>query len=159
ANASFQFEVDSINDHAVRPSAGNAQEVALFLRLFQRSGETQRDVFQLPVDELFGSAGNVPGKIKLLGENICGPSGEKGERDAMTVLRGSEAVDDFVERSVAAAGDHELTAFVGGLLSERGGVVRATRFDQVGFDAAGSENASCLVEHLTTAGATVASIG
>ena len=64
----------------------------------------------------------------------------------MTVLLASEAVDDFVERTIAAAGDDELAALVAGTKSDFGGVARTGCFGEVGFDAAGSEDAASFVE-------------
>ena len=64
----------------------------------------------------------------------------------MTVLLAREAVHYFVEGAVAAAGDDELAALVAGTKSDFGGVARTGCFGEVGFDAAGSEDAASFVE-------------
>ena len=76
----------------------------------------------------------------------------------MAVLLGGQPVDDFVERAIATASDHQLTAFNGRLLRHLRGVARSTRFDELGFDSAAGEDATSLVKHLTTASAAVAGV-
>jgi len=76
----------------------------------------------------------------------------------MTVLLASEAVDDFVESAIAAAGDDELAALVAGTKSDFGGVTRTGCFGEVGFDAAGSEDAASFVELFAAVGASATSV-
>ena len=76
----------------------------------------------------------------------------------MAVLLACEAVDDFVESAVAAAGDDELATLVAGTKSNFGGVARAGCFGEVGFDAAGSEDAASFVELFAAVGASTTSV-
>src|SRR6267142_2391482 len=69
-----------------------------------------------------------------------------------------KAVYDFVERAVAAAGDDELAAFVGGALRDFGGMPRAGGFREIGFDAAAGKYPSRFVEQAPSAAAAVASV-
>ena len=76
----------------------------------------------------------------------------------MAVLRASEAIDDLVQRSVAAARDHKLAAFVRGALRDFGGVARAARFDEFGLDPARRKNLPRLIEQRPSRLATVSGI-
>jgi hypothetical protein len=58
----------------------------------------------------------------------------------------SESIHNFVERAVAATGNHELAAIANGLLRNLGGVSGAGGFGEIGFDAIGGENATRLVK-------------
>lgn len=77
----------------------------------------------------------------------------------MPVLLTRETVDDFVQRAVAAAGDHELAAFFAGVTRNFCGVAGAARFGELGFDSALREQPACFVEFLAAAGTTSASVG
>src|ERR1700756_1320854 len=114
--------------------------------MFEGSGQAESDFFHSAANELFSGAGNVPGQIQFLGENICGSTGEKGERHAMAVLVGGEAVDDFIECAAAAASDDQAAAFGGGVPGDFRGVPGASGFCEFGIDTAGSENVACGVE-------------
>src|SRR5260221_1102249 len=76
----------------------------------------------------------------------------------MTVVLATEAVDLFVERTIAAAGDDELATLVAGTKSNFGGVARAGCFGEVGFDAAGSEDAASFVELFAAVSASTTSV-
>jgi len=69
----------------------------------------------------------------------------------MAILLGSQAVDDFVERAVAATGDDELAAVARGLLRDFRSVARAGSFGEFGFDAVGGKDAAGLVEQASPA--------
>src|SRR4029077_4299264 len=103
--------------------------------------------------------GNVPGQVEFFGENVCGSTGEKGEGDAMAVLVGGEAVDDFIERAVATASDDQAAAFVGGALGDLSGVARAGGFSEIGVDPAGGKNMASRIERATAAFAAATSVG
>ena len=77
----------------------------------------------------------------------------------MTVLMSGEAVDDFVERAIAAAGDDQAAAFGGGALGDFGSVARASGFGEFGFDAAQGENIAGSVERATAAFAPSTGVG
>ena len=159
ANAGFEAEVNGINNHAVGAGAADAEKISFLFGLFERSGEAESDFLDGAANEFFGGAGNVPGEIEFLGENVGGAAGEKRERDAMAVLMSGEAVDDFVERAVAAAGDDELAAFIGGLRSNFRGVAGAGGFGEIGLDAAGGKNMTSGVERAASSVAAVAGVG
>src|SRR5476649_593119 len=76
----------------------------------------------------------------------------------MAVLRGDQAVHNFVERAVSAACDHELTTVGGGALCDLGGVAGAARLDEFRFDAAGRKNSAHLIEQRTPPFAAVAGV-
>ena len=76
----------------------------------------------------------------------------------MTVLRTSEAVDDFIDGAIAATRDDELTAVGGGTLCDFSGFARAGGFLQIGPDAAGFEDAAGFVELSTARIASAAGI-
>src|SRR5579859_2608295 len=77
----------------------------------------------------------------------------------MAVLAAGEAVDNFVERAIAAAGDDEAAFFGGGAGGDFGGVAGAGGFGEVGVNAARGENVARLVEQAATAVAAAASVG
>ena len=77
----------------------------------------------------------------------------------MAVLVGGKAVDDFVERAVAAAGDDEAAAFVGGALGDFRGVARAGGFGEIGVDPASGKNMASRIERATAALAAATSVG
>ena len=159
ADARFQAEVDGVDDPAVGAGAGDAEKIFFLFGLLERSGEAERDFFYGAVNELFGGARNVPGKIEFLGEDVGGAAGKKRERDAVAVLMGGEAVDDFVERAVTAAGDDEAALFGGGARGDFGGVTWAGGFGEVGVNAARGEDVARFVELAATAVAAAAGVG
>ena len=77
----------------------------------------------------------------------------------MAILLASEAVDDFIERAVAAAGDDELAAFFSSAHGDISGVARARCFGEVGFNPAGCEDTACFIEFLATRTAAAAGVG
>src|SRR5271165_365817 len=95
ADAGFEAEVNGIDDHAVGAGARDGEEVTLALRLFERSGEAKSDFADFSVDEALGGAGDVPGKIKLLGEDVGSAARKECEWDTMSIGKISEAIDDF----------------------------------------------------------------
>ena len=103
------------------------------------------------MNESFCGFRNVPGEIEFLGENVGGAAGEERERDAVAVLMAGEAVDDFVERAVATAGDDKAAIFGGGAGGDFGGVARAGGFGEVGVNAARGEGVARFVEQAATA--------
>ena len=159
ADAGFQIEVQRIDDHAVRSCAADAEKIFFLMGILERSRQAEGDFFDGAANELFGGAGNVPGEIEFLGENVGSAAGEKSERDAVAVLIGGETVDDFIERAIAAAGDNEAAAFGGGALGDFGGVAWAGGFGKFGIDAAGSENVARSVERAEAALASAAGVG
>jgi len=148
AHFGFELEVYGVSDAAVGAGASDAEEIACFLWLARRSGETKSDFADGATDKTFGSLRDVPGKRQFLGENVCGATGEKGERHAMAVLLASQAVDHFIESTVAAASDDELATLVASTKSNFGGITRAGGFGEVGFNAAGGEDAARFVQFL-----------
>src|SRR5580693_4996234 len=127
--------------------------------MFEGSGQAEGDFFHGAANEFFGGAGNVPGQVQFLGENVGGASGQKRKGNAMAVFLGGEAVDDFIEGAVAAAGDDQAAAFVCGIAGDFSGVAGAGGFGEVGFDAATGENAARFIEQAAAAGAAVAGVG
>ena len=77
----------------------------------------------------------------------------------MAVLVSGEAVDDFVERAVAATGDDEAAPFRGGARGDFRGVARTGGFGDVGVNAAGGKDAARLVEQAATSVAAIAGVG
>src|SRR5258708_21668874 len=146
ADAGFQVEVEGVDDHAVGAGAEGAKEILFLFGLLERSGQAEGDFFYRAANEFFGGAGNVPGQVQLLGEDVGGTAGEQGQGDAVAVLVGGEAVDDFVESPVAAAGDDQAAAFGGGAPGDLGGLARAGGFRKLGFDAAGGKNVAGGIE-------------
>src|SRR5207245_7508238 len=98
-------------------------------------------------------------QVQFLGENVCSSSWKKSKRNAVTVLVGGQAVDDFVERAVAAAGNDEAAAFGGGALGDFRSMARAGGFRKFRFDAAGGENVARGIERAAAAFDTVAGVG
>jgi hypothetical protein len=72
---------------------------------------------------------------------------------------GGKTVNDFIEGTVAAAGDDQAAAFVGGAAGDFGGVAGAGGFGEIGFDAAAGENAARFIEQAASASAAVAGVG
>ena len=64
----------------------------------------------------------------------------------MAIGRIREAIDDFVERAVATAGDDELAAIPDGLLGNLHGVAGAGGFGEFGVNAIGGQDAARLIE-------------
>jgi len=69
----------------------------------------------------------------------------------VAVLVGCQTVDDFIERAVTAAGDHEAAAFGGGAQGDFGGVTRASGFREFGLDAASGKNMAGRIERAAAA--------
>ena len=159
ADTRLEPEADGVDDHAVRAGAGNAEEIFFLFGLLKGSGEAESDFLDRAMSESFRSLGNVPGKIEFLGKDISGAAGKKSERDAMTVLMSGEAVDDFIERAIAAAGDDQAAIFGSGARGDFDGVARAGGFGEVGVDAAVGENVASLVEEAAASMAAVAGVG
>ncbi len=77
----------------------------------------------------------------------------------MPVLRSGEAVDDFIQRAVAAAGDDQAAAIADGLLRDFDGVAGAGGLSELGFNTVRSENAARLIEKLAAAIAAITRVG
>src|SRR5712691_7630541 len=77
----------------------------------------------------------------------------------MAVLVGGKAVDDFIERAVAAAGDDQAAAFVGRTHGDFRGVARTGGFGEIGVDAAGGKNVASRIKRLAAAIAASAGVG
>ena len=159
ADAGFQVEVERIDDHAVGAGTADAEKVFFLSGMFERSGQAERNFFYSAANEFFGGTGNVPGQIQFLGEDIGGAAGKKSKRNTVAVLVHRQAVDDFVERAVAAAGNDQAAAFGGGALGDFRGMAWAGSFRKFGFDAAGGENVARGIERAAAAFATVAGVG
>src|SRR5205085_2818173 len=107
ANAGLEAKIDGVDDGAVRAGASNAEKIFLLLGLRERSSQAESDFLDRSVNEFFGGLRNVPRQIEFLGENVGGTARKKRERNAVAILMSREAVDDFVERAISAAGDEE----------------------------------------------------
>src|SRR5712691_4558222 len=114
AEAGFEIKIEGINDHAIGAGAADAEEEFLLFRLSERRGQAKSDFLHFAVNQPFRGAGNVPGQVEFLVENIGGSTGKKSERDAAADFLNGQAIDDFIQRAVAAAGNDELTTFGGG---------------------------------------------
>src|SRR5262249_25609477 len=119
--------------------------VASVLVSIQGVCESQRNFTDRSANEALGGLGNVPREGKFFGENVGGATWEKSERNAMAILLVRKAVDDFIECTVAAASDDELTAVFSGTHGDFRGVAWAGCFGKVGFDAASGQNLARLV--------------
>ena len=159
ADACLQTEVHGVDNHAVRAGAGDGKKEAFAFRLLERSSQAEGDLANFAIDQAARGAGNVPGKIELFGQNVGGAAGKKRERNAMAVGRKCKAVDDFVERAVAAASDDELALLANCLLGNFCGVAGAGGFREVGVNAVRSKNLASLVDEFAPAVATVSSVG
>ncbi len=127
--------------------------------MFERSRQAECDFFHRAANEFFGGAGDVPGQIQFLCEDVGGAAGKKSKRNAVAVLVRRQAVDDFVERAITAAGNDEAAALGGGTLGNFRGMAWASGFLKFGFDAAGGKNVARGIESAAAALATVAGIG
>src|SRR5260370_34931798 len=159
ANASFEIEINGIDNHAVRAGTTDAQKIFFLSRLFERSGEPQGNLFNGTVDEPFGGAGDVPGEIQFFGENIRRATRKKGDGKTMAVLVGGEAVHDFVQMAVPSTCNNQTAAFAGSAGGDIGGMARAGGVRGVGVGAAGRKNVPGLIQHAAAAMAAVAGIG
>ena len=54
----------------------------------------------------------------------------------MPVLLAGQSIDDFIQRAIATASNHELTSLYGGALGHSSGVARRGRFLQVSLNPA-----------------------
>jgi len=158
ADTGLEAEVYRIDDHAVRTRSRNREKVAPAVGILERSGEPKSDVVKIGVDQAASGTGNVPRKIEFFRQDVGGAAGKQGKGNTIAIRSGSEAVDDFVERAIAAASNHELTMFADGLLGDLNGVARAGGLCEFGFDAVGRENASGLVEKSAASIAAIASV-
>src|SRR6266481_2549982 len=158
AEASFEIQVEAVNDHAIRARAANTQEILFLFGLFERGGQTERNFFHGAANELFRGAGDVPRQGQFFCENVRGSAGEQREGNAVPVFLRGEAVDDFVQCAVAPAGDDKVAAFVGGALRDFGGMPRAGGFREIGFDAAAGKNAPRFIKKAPAAAAAVAGV-
>src|SRR6266436_2031915 len=79
----------------------------------------------------------------------CGGDGTLNE--VINGLAAHQTVDDFIERAVTAAGDHEAAAFGGGAQCDFGGVTRTGGFSEFGLDAASGKNMAGRIERATAA--------
>src|SRR5579859_1039778 len=77
----------------------------------------------------------------------------------MAIFLACEAVDDFVQSAIAAAGDDEVAAFVIRSLRDLRGLAGLCGLGKIRMDAAGGKNAAGFVKHGAAAGAAVASVG
>ena len=159
ADAGLEAEVHGVDTHAVRASARDRKKEALAIGLLERSSEAEGDLANLAIDQTARSARYVPGKIELFGQDVGGTAGQKRERNAVSVGRESKAVDDFVERAVATAGDYKLALLANCLLGQVCGVAGAVGFREVGVNAVRSKNVASLVDEFAPAVTTVSSVG
>jgi len=159
ADAGFQVEVEGIDDHAVGAGAADAEEVFFLFGLLERGGEAQGDFFYGAANEFFGGAGNVPGEVEFLGEDVGGSAGKKSERHTVSVLVRCKAVDDFIQGAVATASDYEAAAFGGGAVGDFCGVARAGGLRKFGIDTAGGKNMASRIECASAAFAAAAGVG
>jgi len=68
--ALLDFGTDSGHKSAVRACSRLAEEVARLAAGLFRNGETQSDTAILSPDDAFGGTGQIPGKRKLLREDV-----------------------------------------------------------------------------------------
>src|SRR5216684_8899714 len=159
AEAGFEIKIEGINDHAIGAGASDAEEEFFLFRLSERRGQAKSDFLHFAVNQPFRGAGNVPGQVQFFCENIGGSAGKKSERDAAAVFLNGQAVDDFIQRAVAAAGNDELTTFGGGAPRDVGGIARCGGFGKFCFDAAQGKNAPRGIERAAASSAAIAGIG
>jgi hypothetical protein len=77
----------------------------------------------------------------------------------VAVALAGQAVDDFVQRAIATAGNHELAAFGAGLLGDFDGVTRRGGLGKLGFDSGTRKNPASFFEQATAATPVVAGVG
>src|SRR6266436_16280 len=77
----------------------------------------------------------------------------------MAVLLACEAVDDFIQRAIASAGDDELAAFVMSALCDLGRISGLRGFRQDRMNSARGENAASFIEHAPAAPPAATGIG
>jgi hypothetical protein len=159
ADARFQPKIDGVDDCAVRAGPSDAEKIFFLFRLLERSCQAESDFFDCAVNQFLRSFGNVPREIEFLGEDVGRAAGEKRERNALAVSMGGEAVDDFVERAVAAAGDDEAAILRGGARGDFGGMAGSGRFGEVSVNAACGKDVARLIEQTATRAATVSGFG
>src|SRR6266851_2926378 len=158
AQAGFEIKIEGINNHAIGAGAADAEEEFFLFRLSERRRQAKSDFLHFAVNQPFRGAGNVPGQAQFLCENVGGSTGKKSERDAAAVFLSGQAVDDFIQRAVAAAGNDELTTFGGGAPRDLGGIARCGGFGEFCFDAAQGENAPRGVERAAASSAAVTGV-
>src|SRR6266446_1529646 len=158
AEAGFEIKIEGINNHAIGAGTADAEEEFFLFRLSERRGQAKSDFPHFTVNQPFRGAGNVPGQVQFLCENIGASTGKKSERDAAAVFLGGQAVDDFIQRAVAAAGNDELTTFGGGAPRDLGGIARCSGFGEFCFDAPEGENAPGGVERAAASSAAVTGV-
>src|SRR6266700_4875705 len=159
AEAGFEIKIERINNHAIGAGAADAEKEFFLFRLSERRGQAKSNFLHFAMNKPFRGAGNFPGQVQFLCENIGGSTGKKSERDAAAVFLSGQAVDDFIQRAVAAAGNDELTTFGGGAPRDLRGIARCSGFGEFCFDAAQGKNAPGGVEVATPAAAAIAGIG
>jgi len=135
ADAGFQVEVEGIDDHAVGSGTADTEKIFFLFGIFERSRQAEGDFFHGAANEFFGGTGDVPGDVQFLGENVGGATREKSEGDTVAIPVGGKTVNDFIEGTVAAAGDDQAAAFIGGAGGDFCGVAGAGGFGEFGFDA------------------------
>src|SRR6516165_946121 len=105
---------------------------------------------EISVDQAARGTRNVPGKIELFGKDVGSSAGKQCQGHAIAIRSSGQAVYNFIEGAVAAAGDDELTMFADGLLSDLNGVTGSGSLREFGLDTVRSKNTACLVEKLAT---------
>jgi hypothetical protein len=159
ADAGFQVEVEGIDDHAVGAGAADTEKIFFLFGLFEGSRQAECNFLHRAANELLGGAGNVPGKVEFLGEDVRGSAGKESERHTVSVLVRCKAVNDFIQSAIAAAGDYEAAAFGGGAVRDFCGVSRAGGLRKFGIDAAGGKNVAGGIERAAAAFASSAGVG
>src|SRR5262252_4132788 len=146
AHASFELEVHSVGDAAVRAGARYAKEIASLLAFFERCCQAERNVADFTARDLVGRGRDLPGQLEFFGQDVSGSCRKKGHGHAVTILRAGKAVDDFVYRAVTAAGDDQLAAVGTCAAGDFSGFARTGGFREVGLNTAAAKYAPGFVQ-------------
>ena len=129
------LELDAADDLGVQAEAGAEGEPALV-------GATEADraapVLAQRVQQRAGRVDRGRRQAERAGEDVGVAARHDGERrQALARPVAQQPVDDLVDGAVAAEGDDDVEAVVGGLPGERDGVPAGLRLDDVELDLAG----------------------
>src|SRR5215469_2790071 len=154
----FQTKIDGINDHAIGAGTGDAEEVTFSFGLLERCRKSERNLANFAMNQPLGCARNIPGQIEFFGENVGGSAGKERKRNAVAVREIGQAVDHFIEGSITATGNDQLTTVTYRLLGDFHCVAGTSGFGEVDLHSGGRQNVTSLVEQAAPAVATIAGI-
>lgn len=134
-DSSFEGGVDVVDDHRIKARAGHHEEVPLFGGIGELAdGNTLGN----PFVHAFGCTDDAGTDLHLDGEDVCGSTGQDGQRD----FGSNKAIGNFIDGAIAASGDDESCSFDdavprnGGRIAGSGGGYRCNVLAAIpeGFD-------------------------